>query len=131
MMNTNRIRDLLVHILIALFIVGVIVAWGFYVPRESDLPAKWVNFGINTFALFAFPIVWMTSGRRTGRFWMLWLGLLTGHVAIYIVLLVNVTRWPLLFYLIAAPFEFMLMIRVLSFKELVSVIKPDGAKHQT
>lgn len=105
-MKASRVRDYVIYIAIALALLGL----GFwYVERGGrDLSAaamKWLGLALNTPILFWYAVRDYRQDWRYPRFWGIVLALLIVHLGLFSIVLMQVDRLGLLWFVLAIPFE--------------------------
>ena len=77
----RRLADLILYVLIAIVVLGAFAFYGIYQARHgqhSDLPLKWIAFGVLTAIVFGYTIRDNRMSWKQSRFWA---GLLSAFVA--------------------------------------------------
>lgn len=74
--------SMLIYVLAGLSSVGIALYVGFYHPHY-DPPWRWIEFGVVTTIVFTIAVKAFWCLRRSTKFWLTLLGLLSAHVAIF------------------------------------------------
>ena len=97
--------------LLTLLAIGLYVV---YVPENKRPARKWVEFASYSSFLFIFlaKFYWR---RRDLKLWLVMLGMLMLHLAVYVPLLSRIDQWPSISYLLLMPIEAMAITLVVKF----------------
>jgi hypothetical protein len=105
-MTLKRARDFAVYIAVGIVFGLAIVWYGFSSDRSgTEAIGKWVGLTGTTLILFGYAI--RSHGRFISRlsFWLVILASLVVHLSVFIVILENVQRWKVVWFVLAFPLE--------------------------
>lgn len=95
-----------IEIAIGLAVVAGIIVSAEYFP-DKDLPTKWLGLAASTAILFGYPLYWTRSVTKSARFWFYWSGFLILHLIVLVPLLIEIGRWPLIWFVFTTMAEFL------------------------
>jgi len=108
--NTRRLRDVGLEVLIAVALVAGILAWAEFGPRHTAVPtksvmvvAKWVTFMAFTAMVFCYPFWRYRAYHNRSSFRWAFAALLSAHLVVYVPLVVRVRDLGYLWFMVIRP----------------------------
>lgn len=100
------------------FHIGVVLVCFIFYDAEHSLINhrsyfRWIGLAASSAVTFGFPVKWYRRYGRKKLFWLALLTLLSAHLLIFTVVLLNVDHFGLLWYCIITPFEWALIMPIL------------------
>ena len=109
----KRVRDIAFEVVIGLAIVAAVILYAIYVPANRMPQVRWLGLAGITPVTFAYPLRWYRRYQHHALFWAAFIGLLLLHLCAYTVLLLNIERWELMWFVIINPLEWLVICPVL------------------
>jgi hypothetical protein len=106
--SNSRVRKFVFSVFVGLAVVAIAAVLG-YLHISHDTFVKWGGLGIGTAVLFWNFIVYSKSFVRRWSFWTMIVGLLLAHLAIFIVVLLNISEWKFIWFMVML-FEFPIFV---------------------
>lgn len=106
-------RGFLISVAIAIGLLAVIVALALWIPGVGLTGFRaWFSFAFFTVLLAAVLVRAYWRARRRMKMWLLFTTFMTIHTGAYIVLLLRVTDWSALWYILTGPTEVMIFAAI-------------------
>jgi hypothetical protein len=102
--TTRRVLDFILYLLIA-FLVAAGAYWSAFLKVSEDLLIKWVGMSVFTAALFGWVIKLSRRRWRKRVFWWTIAALLFIHTVAFWVILRNVEKWRMAWFLVICTIE--------------------------
>lgn len=110
--SVKRTLEIALEIAVGVSVVAGVYFWATHMPGREP-PVKWIALGLNTAVLFGYPLYWFRATRKGARFWACWAGFLLLHLGVFIPVLRQSVRWPLVLFVVTTVVEFLLIDTVL------------------
>jgi hypothetical protein len=105
-MKMSRAGDFAIYVGIAAAIaVGLIWYSSISGPNGADLFGRWGGLTANTLILFGYIVRDSRQAWRAPLFWVLVIGLLSAHLAVFTAVLLHAREWKVLWFLAMYPIE--------------------------
>ena len=107
--------DFFSYVVIGLLTLLAIGLYVVYVHESKRPERKWTEFAFYSSFLFIFLAKFYWRRRGHLKLWLVMLGMLMLHLAIYVPLLSRIDQWPSISYLLLMPIEAMAITLVVKF----------------
>lgn len=133
MQLNSRLRDFVLYVTIGVVAVGGFLLWLTYVTPYYTVDVKWPTLAYFTAFLFGMVIRAYWHVHKSQKFWIVLAVLFGLHVLGYILLLLQVARWPPIWYPITfVPEMFLICVVIgLTTRTLPSVKKRGPSIRET